>query len=249
MWVNAQILTVRSRLRLADTRRTRPRGRSSGLAPNRAPRHVPAGPRSPSARSRRTRRRGLRACTPARLAYEARRAECRETRAAARSDAHRREQPRGDGFPPATRDARARPGSLRTAALGPARLDLVEDALAELVARTRQRERGVCVEALEAAAPSRASDAVRQRGAAVGAGHAACQFASQAPLLLVSGGQTRRERRVGTRRIAPTLDSSGGFEPRHGRDEMAVCAFSSCRTAATRTARCERASTKSCSGL
>ena len=80
------------------------------------------------------------------------------------------------------------------APVGPARLDLREDALAELVAGTREREGDVRMEALEAPTPARAADAVVERGAAVVAGRVTGELPPQPPLLVVAGGEARGER-------------------------------------------------------
>src|SRR6185437_5303397 len=203
-------------------RRRRRRGRASGRAASPTAEPVPRAPHAPSAPTRRRRTRARRACTSARSACAARRAGARGARAAAGTCVRPRGRPRAAGSPPPTPGARPRPGSQGAAPLGPARLDLREDALAELVARTRESERDVGVEALEAPAPPRAADAVTERGAAVPTGHVAGELAPQQPLLLVAGRETRTERGLGSRRLAPALDASGGFEPRHGRDEMAA---------------------------
>src|SRR5262245_37044965 len=100
------------------------------------------------------------------------------------------------------------------------RLDLREDALAELVAGTRKGEGNVRVKALEASATPRAADAVGQRGAAVAAGRVAGELPPQQPLLLVAVSKARRETRLGARGGAPTLDAAGGFETRHRRDQV-----------------------------
>src|SRR3954452_14383090 len=139
---------------------------------------------------------------------------------AACTAARPRGQPRAGGSPPPTPGARPRRGSPGATPVRPAGLDLREDALAELVPGTREREGDVRVEALEAAAPAGASDAVLERGAAVAADRAAGERPAQFPLLLVPRRETRCEGGLPARRLAPALDPSGRFEPRHGGDEM-----------------------------
>src|SRR3954447_21839897 len=65
------------------------------------------------------------------------------------------------------------------AALGPQRLDLREDRLAQLVARPGGRERRRGVRAFQAPRPRRAADAEVERRAAVAARLAAGQLAAQ----------------------------------------------------------------------
>src|SRR5204862_8112777 len=117
---------------------------------------------------------------------------------------------------------RPRLHSLRAAPFGPAGLDLREDALAELVAWSGESEGCVRVEALEAAGPPRAADAVVERRAAVVPSLAAGELSAQTALLLVAGGEARGERRLGAHRLAPALDASCSLEPRNGSDEVAA---------------------------
>jgi len=81
------------------------------------------------------------------------------------------------------------------AALGPARLDLGQDPLAQLVARLRERERGVCVQALEPACPRLAADPAGQLG-------------PQPALLLVPALEACPLLVVLARRAAPALDAA-----------------------------------------
>src|SRR3954451_9905488 len=201
-------------------RRMRRAGRRRDRAARSAGGGVPRALRAPSGRTRRRRRRARRGCTSVRSACAAHRARGRAARAAVRTCAGPRGPPRAGGLPPPTPGALPRPDSLGTAPVGPARLDLREDALAELVAGTREREGDVRMEALEAPTPARAADAVVQRGTPVTPGGVTGELPSQPPLLVVSGGEPRGERGLRARRLAPALDASGGLEPRHGRDEM-----------------------------
>src|SRR5581483_4972460 len=146
-------------------------------------------------------------------------------RGAAGSGADRRgRRPRGGGGPPPTPGGRRRPRSLAQCAapLGPERLDLRDDPRPELVAGTGERVGGVGVQALQAAAPARAGDAEVERGAAVPSLLPAGELAAHAALLLVGGGEARRELRLGAHGLAPALDPSRRLEPRHGGDEVAA---------------------------
>src|SRR3954451_2049401 len=88
------------------------------------------------------------------FACAARRARAPGARAAACTAARPRGQPRAGGSPPPTPGARPRRGSPGATPVRPAGLDLREDALAELVPGTREREGDVRVEVLEASAPA-----------------------------------------------------------------------------------------------
>src|SRR5580765_6679631 len=89
----------------------------------------------------------------------------------------------------------------------PERRKLGEDAVAELIARSRERERRMRVQALEAAAAGRPSDPDGQLG-------------PQAQLLLRRVFQARGEVAVHPRAFAPALDSACRLEPRNRRNEM-----------------------------
>src|SRR5579884_2701643 len=76
------------------------------------------------------------------------------------------------------------------------------------------------MEALEAAAPPRAADAVVDGGAVVAAGRVAGELTPHAPLLVVAGREACGEPGLDAGGFAPALDPSGGLEPRDGGDEM-----------------------------
>ena len=93
---------------------------------------------------------------------------------------------------------------LVAAARGPEGLDLGQDPLPELVARTRKGESCVRVQALEPAGARLAADPARQLG-------------PQAALLLVPALGAFPQLRVLAGETAPALDPAGGLEPRKSR--------------------------------
>src|SRR5437764_1209702 len=92
----------------------------------------------------------------------------------------------------------------------PERVELGHDSLAELVARTGEREGGVGVEALQRARPRSAADAEIERRAAVAAVRARGQRAANHSLLVVGPCATCCEVRVLLRLARPPLHSSVG---------------------------------------
>src|SRR4051794_13494823 len=84
---------------------------------------------------------------------------------------------------------------------GPERLDLGQDALAELVAGPGERERCVRVQALEPPGPRLAPDPAGKLG-------------PEAPLLFVRGLQARAQLGVFLGEPAPALDAAGRLDPR-----------------------------------
>src|SRR5579875_2916303 len=222
-------LTARSRERRADRRGRRPRAPSSARATSPAPRHAPRPARAPSARHRRRRARDRATRTSAPRACAARRGSARPAPRAGRSGAARRAGTRAGARPPPTPAERPRPSSLgqrrrSAAALRPERVELRDDPLAEEVARPRESERRVRVQALEAAAAARAADAEVERGAAVlrRGVRARRELVAQTALLGVGRRQTRRQLGIGADGVAPALDAAGGLEARDRRDEMAA---------------------------
>ena len=87
-----------------------------------------------------------------------------------------------------------------TARLGPQRGQLGDDTAAELVARLRERERGVGVQALEAAGARRATDAC-------------VELRPQRPLLRLCHLEACRQVWVVDRGATPSLDTARGLEP------------------------------------
>jgi hypothetical protein len=82
---------------------------------------------------------------------------------------------------------------VRAAAVGPERLDLGEDALAELVARLREREGGVRVQALEAAGVrALPADTELERGPGIPPGLPGGELLADPPALLVGARSTRK---------------------------------------------------------
>ena len=114
------------------------------------------------------------------------------------------------------------PTLVQAAAVRPQRVELGDDALAELVAGAREREAGVGVQALERAAAAGAADAEVERGAAVTAGLAGRELAADDARLLVGGGEARRELGVVVRGRRPALDAARRLEPRDRSDEVAA---------------------------
>ena len=110
---------------------------------------------------------------------------------------------------------------LAAANVGPQRLDLGEDPLAQLVARLREREGGVRVQALQApsgrspppAPPTPSSSEAPASGPAAFAG----QLPPDPPLLVVGALETRRQQRIGSRRFAPPLDTARRLQPSRAR--------------------------------
>ena len=93
------------------------------------------------------------------------------------------------------------------AAGGPERLHLGEDPLAELVARPREREGRVGMEALEPAGSRLAADPAGKLG-------------PQAALLLVAPLEALGQGRILAGKPTEALDASGRLEPRDRRREM-----------------------------
>jgi hypothetical protein len=87
---------------------------------------------------------------------------------------------------------------------------LGQDAFAELVPRSRERERSVRVQALQAAAARRAADARVELGA-------------KPPLFGLRRGKATREIVVLLRGTRPALDPAGGLEPGDRCDEVPAC--------------------------
>src|SRR5438445_3542460 len=96
----------------------------------------------------------------------------------------------------------------------PQRLELRDDARAELVAGAREREPDVRVQAFERARASGAADAEVERGAVVAALFPRCEPAADAARLLVGGGEAVGEDRVGRCGRCPPLDAAGRLDPR-----------------------------------
>src|SRR5436190_11804956 len=94
-----------------------------------------------------------------------------------------------------------------TLLLGPERLDLGEDALAELVPRASERERRMGVQALEPAAARLASDP-------------GLELRSDAALLFVAALGAGPQLRVLAREPAPALDAPGRLDAGELRDEL-----------------------------
>src|SRR3954451_5828399 len=92
--------------------------------------------------------------------------------------------------------------------IGPERVYLADDAVAELVAGLRQRKGDVRVQALEAA------------GFAPRAAEAEVELGPQATLFLVAELATAPQVRVASHRARPAFDAARRLESRHRRDEM-----------------------------
>jgi len=111
---------------------------------------------------------------------------------------------------------------VRAAAVRPQRRDLGDDPLPELVARARERERRVRVQALERTGASGAADAELEGRTAVPAGLPCGEPGADAALLLVPRGAARCELVVGRDRPRPAVDAAGRLDPRDGGDEPAA---------------------------
>src|SRR5205814_9140625 len=111
---------------------------------------------------------------------------------------------------------------VHAATVRPERIELGDDALAELIARACERKGGMRVQALERAAAAGAADAELERRAAVAAGLTRGELAAERALVGVGLGAARRERRVLLRGCSPALDAAGCLEPRDGSHEMAA---------------------------
>src|SRR5579862_1229573 len=96
---------------------------------------------------------------------------------------------------------------IRAAARRPERRKILEDPVAELVARAGERERGVSMQALEAARTSRPSDA-------------GVELRPQLSLFLLRRCEAARELRVVGRGPSPAFDPTRGLEARDRRDQM-----------------------------
>ena len=96
----------------------------------------------------------------------------------------------------------------RATALGPERLQLGQDPLAELVAGVREREGCVRVQALEAAGPARAADAKVERRTLVAARAPRGQAAPDRTLLLLRSSQTVRQGGIRARRVASIRETA-----------------------------------------
>src|SRR5919108_3867445 len=103
-------------------------------------------------------------------------------------------------------DARSEERLRAAAVRRPGRLDLREDRLTERVARMRERERDVCVKALQVCRIAGAADPELERFPAVGADSAVGESTPQASLLLRRARERSRERRIPGRDAAPALD-------------------------------------------
>src|SRR4051794_18863759 len=114
--------------------------------------------------------------------------------------------------------------AVAAAAGGPQRIELRNDALAELVrAGIGEREAGVRVQALERAGAGRgAADAELERGAAVAAGRAGRELLADAALRVVRLRTTRAELRVVVRRLRPAFDAARRLESRDRLHEVAA---------------------------
>ena len=107
--------------------------------------------------------------------------------------------------------------------LGPERLDLGEDPLAELVARPGERERDVRVQALELPRVRRAADPER-RARRRRRGRSSRRPARAARAAAPRSPRSRLSARSGSRRcrLAPALDAAGRLEARDRGDEVAA---------------------------
>src|SRR5439155_19383987 len=97
--------------------------------------------------------------------------------------------------------------SCSTAGVRPKGRELGEHAIPELVARAGEREGGMRVQALEAAAPGRAADP-------------GIELRPKPPLLRLGGFEALREQGVGCNRPGPALDPARSLEPRDRGDEL-----------------------------
>jgi hypothetical protein len=110
----------------------------------------------------------------------------------------------------------------RAAPVWPERAELGDDALAELVARTREGEGGVRVQTLERSAPAGATDAELERRAAVATGLTGRELAPKHALFVVGSRATFGKSRIAVRRLRPTVDAACGLETRDRGDEVAT---------------------------
>jgi hypothetical protein len=101
--------------------------------------------------------------------------------------------------------------SLRAANGRPARFDLGEDALAEVVARASESERNMRVQALQAACSGTRTS------------HAEIELRANPSLLRFGVAEARGELGVLGRSVGPAFDAACSLEPRHRRDEVGTC--------------------------
>src|SRR5438093_10461507 len=98
--------------------------------------------------------------------------------------------------------------------------ELGDDAVAELVAPSSERECYVRVEAFELSGVAGSADPQPERRASVRARTTRRQRASHTALLPGGGAETRRQRRIIPGRCAPALHATGGLESGHAGDEV-----------------------------